>query len=49
MLGEKMRSYPADDVDRLLRLLYEISLHLRATLEEGSAAAAVAGQDPAPD
>jgi DNA-binding MarR family transcriptional regulator len=34
MLGEKMASYPPGEVDRLLRVLYEISLHVRASLDE---------------
>ena len=34
MLGEKMGSYPPEEIDRLLRVLYEISLHVRACLDE---------------
>ena len=33
MLGEKMGAYPPEEVDRLLRLLYEISLHVRAAID----------------
>lgn len=35
MLWEKMGSYPPEEVNRLLRMLYEINLHVRASLDDG--------------
>jgi DNA-binding MarR family transcriptional regulator len=44
MLGEKMASYPPGELNRLLRILYEISLHVRASLDEEPQPAAQAAE-----
>lgn len=44
VLGDKMATYPPGEIERLLRVLYEISLHVRASIDEGQA-----GSITAPD
>ncbi len=39
LLGDRLASYPPEELDRLLRMLFEISLLVRAHVDEGTATA----------